>query len=170
MNIGLKTSSVSGNDCCVAGAGDAELTVDAALDLIGKWTLPPPKTEVVPLRSVRGRVLADDVCAPFDLPRYDSSAMDGYAIRFADLPADGDAILRVTGRVAAGHPLKSAGSADEAVRIFTGAPLPDGFDTVVVQESCTVQEGYVHLPAGIVQGANRRRTGEDIRSGTVALS
>lgn len=168
MNIGLKSSSVPDNDC-MAAAGDAELTVDVALDLIGSWILPRPKVEIVSLKSARGRILADDVRAPCDLPRYDSSAMDGYAIRFADLPADGGAILRVTGRAAAGHPLGHRGSVDEAVQIFTGAPMPDGFDTVVVQESCTVQEGHVHLPAGIVQGANRRCAGEDIRSGAIGL-
>lgn len=168
MTIGLKTSPVLENDCA-AGAGDAELTVDAALNLIGKWTLRQPQIEVASLRSARGRILADDVQARFDLPRYDSSAMDGYAIRFADLPADGDAILRVTGRAAAGHPLNPEGSVDEAIRIFTGAPMPDGFDTVVVQESCMVQQGHVHLPAGIVQGANRRCAGEDIRSGAIVL-
>ncbi|MBV8849283.1 MAG: molybdopterin molybdotransferase MoeA [Methylobacteriaceae bacterium] len=127
-------------------------------------------TEMVPLIEADGRVLAEPLIAPIDLPNFDNSAVDGYAVRFASLAASGETILPVSGRVAAGH--AGAGSPpDSAVRIFTGAPMPENFDTVFMQEDCReLDGGRVVLPPGLEQGANRRPRGEDIVRGKTALA
>jgi molybdopterin molybdotransferase len=103
-----------------------------------------------------------------DLPPHANSAVDGYAIAHADLSPDGDTVLPVTGRAAAGHPLGRAIERGEAIRIFTGAPMPEGADTVMMQEDCTLADGKVTLKPGIKLGANRRFAGEDVAKGAIA--
>jgi molybdopterin molybdotransferase len=128
------------------------------------------ETELVPLVKADGRVLAEPLIAPIDLPNFDNSAVDGFAVRFASLAASGETILPISGRVAAGHASATA-RADSAVRIFTGAPMPENFDTVFMQEDCREREdGCVVLPAGLQEGANRRPRGEDIARGDTALA
>jgi len=132
--------------------GDKDLTVVAALHSIGQMALSISPVETVSLKAARGRILAEDVSAPFDLPPYDNSAVGGYAVLSADLPASGVVTLPVTGRAAAGHPLGRPAQPGEAIRIFTGAPMPDGLDTVIMQEHCTVQKDGSCLPAGVQAG------------------
>lgn len=128
-------------------------------------------TETVDLTEADGRVLAQALTAPIDLPSFDNSAVDGYAVRFCDIPANTETVLAVAGRVAAGHRLVSGDVSGKAVRIFTGAVMPDGMDTVFMQEDCRIlEDGSVVLPAGLAQGANRRLRGEDIRIGEEALA
>ena len=103
------------------------------------------------------------------MPPHDNAAVDGYAVRFADLAAGGATALPVTGRAAAGHPLGRALAAAEAIRIFTGAPMPEGADTVLMQEDCREEGGAVTLPAGIKRGINRRKRGEDVAAGATVL-
>src|SRR5204862_1001390 len=93
-----------------------------------------------------------------------------FAIIHADLAAAGETVLPVTGRAAAGHPLGRPMIRGEAVRIFTGAPMPDGADTVMMQEDCVFEDGRVRLKPGIKEGANRRHAGEDVAEGAVALA
>ncbi|MEO5337900.1 MAG: molybdopterin molybdotransferase MoeA [Magnetospirillum sp. WYHS-4] len=126
-------------------------------------------TETVPLRAALGRVLAEDLVAGRDVPPHDNSAMDGYAVRVADLSADLPTRLPVTGRIAAGHPLDRPARPGEALRIFTGAPMPEGTDTVVMQEDVTLDGDHVILPPGIPAGANRRCRGEDVAAGTTII-
>ena len=121
--------------------------------------------ERVPLRDARGRVLADDVRAARALPIFDNSAMDGYAARSAELPNT----LPVVGQVAAGAVLTEEPPPGVAIRIFTGAPMPPGLDTVVIQEDATVDGEHVTLPASPA-GENIRRAGEDIAVGDVAVT
>lgn len=123
----------------------------------------PAGIERVGLRAAFGRVLAEPVISPIDVPGWDYSAMDGYALRAADCPAPGTR-LPVSQRVPAGSapaPL----AAGTAARIFTGAPIPSGADTVVIQEVCNALEDAVEIDAEIKAGANIRRCGEDIRAG-----
>src|SRR5947209_8574339 len=128
------------------------------------------EAENVPLIEADCRVLAEPLIAPIDLPNFDNSAVDGYAVRFASLAASGETTMPVSGRVAAGH-AGGAAPAGAAVRIFTGAPMPECFDTVFMQEDCReLDDGCVVLPAGLQQGANRRPRGEDISSGEIALA
>src|SRR5262249_57750626 len=104
------------------------------------------------------------------LPRHANSAVDGYAVAHADLLPDRETVLQVTGRAAAGHPLGRPARPGEAIRIFTGAPMPDGTDTVMMQEDCAVEDQRVRLKPGIRRGANRRHAGEDVAIGETALS
>jgi molybdopterin molybdotransferase len=155
------------HDCFATG--EALLTVAQAAALIAARVQPVDGTETVGLRSAAGRVLAEDLRASGDLPPHDSSAVDGWAVRHADLLADRDTLLPVGGRIVAGRPLDRAHRPGEAVRIFTGAMLPAGADTVMMQEDCAVEGDRVRLRPGIPPGANRRLAGEDVAAGAVAL-
>lgn len=157
------------SDDCFAFGGPL-LSVDDAVALLDARLLPVAGTETVPLTAAVGRILAADVVAAVDVPPFDNSAVDGWAVRHADLRADGDTVLPVAGRVAAGHALGRAGRAGEAVRIFTGAPMPDGLDTVMMQEDAVLDGDRVILRPGLKPGANRRKAGEDVARGTVALA
>jgi molybdopterin molybdotransferase len=126
--------------------------------------------EEVPLVEADGRVLARDIVAPVDLPPFDNSAVDGYAVDFDDLDPSDDTILPVQGRVAAGSSLESTAGERAAVRIFTGAPMPKGLDTVFMQEDVRVSGETVVLPAGLKRGSNRRLAGEDLYRGAPALA
>lgn len=125
--------------------------------------------EKVSLRDALGRVLAQDITAPRDVPPHDNSAVDGYAVSFADLDDKSETRLPVTARIAAGHPLGRAAQSGEAVQIFTGAPVPEGMDTVFMQEDIALDGDDVILPPGIKAGANRRKQGEDVVSGDVII-
>jgi molybdopterin molybdotransferase len=149
--------------------GGTLLGVDAALALIDERVTPVVGEETVPLASACGRILVRDLVAQIDVPPHANSAVDGYAVAHADLLADRDTVLPVGGRAAAGHPLDRPAARGEAIRIFTGAPMPDGSDTVMMQEDCVVEAGRVRLAPGIKQGANRRHAGEDVARGAVAL-
>src|ERR1700736_759022 len=105
-----------------------------------------------------------------NLPPHARSAVDGYAVAHADLLPDQETVLPVTGRAAAGHPLGRPVQRGEAIRIFTGAPMPDGTDTVMMQEDCALEDERVRLRPGIKKGANRRHAGEDIAKDETALS
>jgi len=156
------------SDDCFAFGG-ALLGVDAALALIRERVVPVVEAETAPLAAASGRILARDLVAGFDVPPHPNSAVDGFAVTHADLLPDRETVLPVTGRAAAGHPLGQAMRRGEAVRIFTGAPMPDGADTVMMQEDCVFEDGRVRLKPGIKLGANRRHAGEDVVKGSVAL-
>ena len=141
---------------------------EAARLIIGHFR--PLPTERRPLRETLDAVLAEDVVSPIDLPPWDNSAMDGYAVRSEDLKQSGETELAIVETVAAGQfPSKSVGRA-EAPRIFTGAPLPQGVDTVIRQED-TAQpaNGKVTIRNARDSKKNVRRRGEDIRKGAVVL-
>jgi molybdopterin molybdotransferase len=123
----------------------------------------------VPLRHAVNRILAEDVVAPRPMPPTDNAAVDGYGLAFASLMPDAATRLTLVGRAAAGHPYLGEPPVGGAVRIFTGAPLPKGCDTVVMQEDCVVEAGNVIVPTGIRRGANVRRAGEDLAAGALLL-
>ncbi|MCC7276121.1 MAG: molybdopterin molybdotransferase MoeA [Alphaproteobacteria bacterium] len=153
--------------------GDAPMTVAAAEALIAARVAAVADAETVPLAAACGRVLAADLRAAMPVPPHDNAAVDGYAVHFADLRGDGETVLPVRGRAAAGHSLGRPQPRGEAVRIFTGAMMPTGPDggpdTVLMQEDCVEDGGDVRIPRGIAQGANRRHAGEDVAAGAVAL-
>src|SRR5262245_23384568 len=122
--------------------------------LIAERVSPVAESERVPLLQARTRVAAHDIAAPDNLPPFDNSAVDGYAVRHADLNANGDTVLPVAGRLQAGTKDKVAVQAGTAVRIFTGAPMPQGADTVFMQEDAAERDGQVTLPSGLKKGAN----------------
>jgi molybdopterin molybdotransferase len=155
-------------DDCFAFGGEL-MTADEALALLAERLDAVVERETVTLRAALGRILAADIVADRAVPPHDNAAVDGYAVFFDDLDADGETRLQITGRVAAGHPLDRAATPGEAIRIFTGAAMPAGPDTVLMQEDCRIEDGHVFIPPGIKRGANRRHAGEDIESGTVIL-
>lgn len=124
--------------------------------------------ETVSIDRADGRVLAEDLIAPIDLPPFDNAAVDGYAVRAGDLAPGGETRLPLGGRVPAGHAPADPGPGF-AVRIFTGAPMPPGTDTVAMQEDVRIDNEAVILPTGLATGANRRRAGEDVALGSRAI-
>jgi molybdopterin molybdotransferase len=156
------------SDDCFAFGGTL-LGVDAALKLIEERVTPVVEEETAPLAGACGRVLARDLVAEMDVPPHANSAVDGFAVAHADLLPDRETVLPIAGRAAAGHPLGRAARQGEAIRIFTGAPMPEGTDTVMMQEDCVVEDGRVRLTPGIKKGGNRRHAGEDVANGSIAL-
>src|SRR5690242_5475044 len=156
------------SDDCFAFSGPL-LRIEEMERLISERITPVAETERVPLHGARGRVAAVDVKAPVDLPPFDNSAVDGYAVCHADLRPDGDTKLTVSGRLTAGARAESELKSGEAIRIFTGAAMPKGADTVFMQEDVTVKDDQVTVPKGLKLGANRRLAGEDVRAGAVVL-
>jgi molybdopterin molybdotransferase len=154
------------NDCFQNGG--ALLPLAEAVRQIRERVQVVVDVETLPLWQADNRVLAADVTAGLDLPPFDNSAVDGYAVRFADLQPGAELALPIAGRVAAGE--QATGARAGAIRIFTGAAMPAGFDTVFMQEDVRVEGSQVVLPAGLPRGANCRRAGEDIARGTRALA
>jgi molybdopterin molybdotransferase len=131
----------------------------------------PTRTETIPLLQALGRVLADDVICPINVPDHDNAAMDGYAFDGSQLRPDAPLSLRVAGTARAGAAYGGTVGAGQCVKIMTGAVMPAGFDTVVPQELVTADDGMVTLAPGFVgRGDNRRLAGEDLRRGSAALT
>ena len=155
-------------DDCFAFNGPL-LPVAEAEQLMGARVTPVSGEELVPLRAALGRVLSTSLIAPVNLPPFDNSAVDGFAVRAEDIDGARERRLAIVDRVAAGQVATRAVKSGEAVRIFTGAPMPPGADTVFMQEDCRIDGTHVVVPPGLSRGANRRLAGEDIRAGAVAL-
>jgi molybdopterin molybdotransferase len=163
-------------DDCFAFGGELMPLADA-LDQLNKRIRPVTGTEKVALRLGAGRIAAEDVTSERDVPPLDNSAVDGYAVYFDDLDPKAETRLPVTGRITAGHPLGRAAERGEAIRIFTGAPMPEGRkggqesgpDTIFMEEDCEQDGDGVILPAGLKRGANRRGAGEDVAKGSVII-
>jgi molybdopterin molybdotransferase len=155
-------------DDCFAFSGPL-LPVDEVERLIRERVTPVAEFETVALNAAAGRVVARDVVAPIDLPPFDNSAVDGFAVRHADLDAKDETRLAVVERVTAGRAAAHSLAAGAAVRIFTGAPMPAGADTVFMQEDVHADSDTVVVPPGLKPGANRRLAGEDVRAGSVVL-
>jgi len=145
------------------------MPVDQARRHIRAFLTPITTVERLAVRDALGRVLAEDIVSPIHVPGHDNSAMDGYAVRHADLAADADVTLRVVGTSFAGKPYLGPVAPGEAVRIFTGAVVPPDCDTIIMQERARAADGKVTLGAGARQGQNRRLAGEDIKTGAVVL-
>jgi molybdopterin molybdotransferase len=157
------------SDDCFAFGGPM-MSVDKAVAIIAARVTPVQEVETVDLRSADGRVLAAGISAPLPLPPFTNSAVDGYAVRSDDLPLTSERPFPVTGRIQAGASAQAPITPGHAMRIFTGAPMPEGADTVFMQEDVRIDEaGRVVLPKGLKAGANVRPAGEDIDAGTPAL-
>lgn len=152
------------SDDCFAFGGRLQ-SLDAALAAIAAGVRCVAGVESVPVWEADGRVLAGDLVSGVDLPPFRNSAVDGYAVRIADV---GSGVVPVVGRAAAGA---AAGvlTPGAAMRIFTGAPMPEGADTVFMQEDVEAVADGVRLPPGLALGANMRPAGEDVRRGARAL-
>ena len=136
------------------------LNVDDALRKLGDLTSPVLDTEVIPLTESKGRVVASTVDAPMDLPPFDASAMDGYALHANDLNQDGE--LAVVGESRAGHVCQDPVAPGTAIRIFTGAPIPRGTSAVVIQEDVERHGDQIRFRTSLEIGENIRSRGHDI--------
>src|ERR1700754_4834805 len=156
------------SDDCFAFGGPM-MSVDEAVGLIAARVDKVDEIETVALADADGRILAHDVTAPLPLAPFTNSAVDGYPAASRDLPKSEAEAFPVLGRVQAGASPDAAVRARHAVRIFTGAPMPAGADTVFMQEDVRLEGGNVVLPGGLKPGANVRPAGEDIPLGHAAL-
>ena len=145
-----------------------------ALAILKQRVVPVAGRETVPLAEAAGRILAEPAVAPRPVPAHTNAAVDGYSFAASDYDADAGSALPVGGRAAAGHRLERAPAPGTAVRIFTGAILPFGHDSVVMQEDVATSavggRTVVSIPAGLKRGANVRRAGEDAEAGATLLA
>jgi molybdopterin molybdotransferase len=154
---------------CMDAYDPEALAVDKARAVVRAFLSPITTNERVAVRSALGRVLGEDIVSPLDVPAHDNSAMDGYALRHADLAPDAESVLRLAGSAFAGRQFDGSVGKGECVRIMTGAVMPEGTDTVVIQEITQADGGNVRIPAGQKRGQNRRLAGEDLAAGKAVL-
>jgi len=157
-------------DCCSDGHNGKALSVADALARILGEVRPVGGRETLAVRAALGRVLMKDIVAPIDVPAHTNSAMDGYALNGAELAPDGDTRLQVIGVAAAGRPFTGPVVAGQCVRIMTGAAMPPGTDTVVMQENVARDGDVAILREGQSCGQHVRQAGEDIPAGAVAVA
>ena len=144
------------------------LPIDEALSLLESKAIPISDIEEVELKTALGRILAQDLSSKINVPPADNSAMDGYAINTSDLSSDTENKLKVSQRICAGQ-TGIALETGSAARIFTGAPIPENANAVVMQENCEVTYEDVIIRGKVSSGANIRKAGEDIRENTIIL-
>lgn len=144
------------------------IPLDSALTQMLSAITPLEQRETLPLLACFGRVVAQDVISPLNVPGFDNAAMDGYAVRMADI--DSDKPLPVAGKAFAGQPFHGEWPTGTCVRIMTGAPVPPGCEAVVMQEETEVTDAGVRFTANVRAGQNIRHLGEDIRSGAVVFT
>jgi molybdopterin molybdotransferase len=144
-----------------------------ALAILKSRVRPVVEAEEVSLDRAAGRYLAEGIAAPRPIPAHDNAAVDGYAFAYAAYDQQAGARLKLVGEAAAGHPLARSPTANGAIRIFTGAAVPSGFDTVAMQEDVRLEirgaDRWALIPPGLKQGANRRLAGEDSKTGAVLV-
>ncbi len=165
IKIGLE-SEVSG---CFDNAG--KMKFEDAVEAAIRCAIPVSQTERVALLRAAGRILAGDVGAPVPLPRFDHSAMDGFAVRTRSFDGPGPWNARIESVIAAGSSgSRSVPEDHAAVEIYTGAPIPYGFDAVMTRESCVRADGKIAFHVAPTPGLNIRKAGEDIVDGEVAVT
>ena len=147
-----------------------DITLEEAHELVGPLmktiSLSKQSSEKLNLSDTINRVLAEDIVSPIDVPAEDTSAVDGYAFYYEDLIKP----LPILGSIKAGHPYQDKAPPGYAYRIFTGAPMPEGPDTVAMQEYCTFDDqGNVILPGNLKQGTNYRPCGENVSKNEIVL-
>ena len=157
--------SIAKTVSCLDGYDPDSLRVDKAREAIRSCLSRVQDLETVPIRQALGRVLGQDIVPDIDVPAHDNSAMDGYAVRFADL----DKPLKEVGTALAGKPFGGKVGAGECVRIMTGAVMPHGADTVVIQEVVKKEGDRVLVPPGQKKAQNVRYAGEDLSRGKAVL-
>src|SRR5882724_632896 len=145
------------------------MPVEKAREHIRTFLSPLTAVERLNIRAALGRVLAQDVISPMNVPQHDNSAMDGYAVRFDDLKTDAEATLKIIGTAFAGKPYEGTLGSGQAVRIMTGAVIPAGADTVIQRERAKASGEQVAAMPVPKKGTNTRSAGEDLRAGEAAL-
>jgi molybdopterin molybdotransferase len=155
---------------CIDGYDPEALHVDKARAAIRACLAPVREDERVPLRESLGRVLAEDIVPSIDVPGHDNSAMDGYAVRAGDLRADAETVLEEIGTALAGRAFAGSVGAGQCVRVMTGAVMPEGADTVVIQEIVRAEGKRIAVPPGQKAKQNVRHAGEDLKAGMPVLA
>lgn len=161
------SSALALSDHCEAGASGAVIPVDIAAAKAITTAVPVTETETLDLLDAIGRATVADVVASLNLPPFNASAMDGYAVKADSFTGQGSWRLKVTGRIAAGD--APTQTSEGSVRILTGAPVPQGFDTVVMQERCRIDGDAIVIDHKPRPGQNVRIAGEDVRRGESLL-
>jgi molybdopterin molybdotransferase len=159
--------SIAQTVSCLDGYDPDALRVDKAREAILACLRPIAESERIPTKEILGRVLAEDIVPRINVPAHDNSAMDGYAVRFSDLQAHSS--LREVGAALAGKPFHGQLGTGECVRIMTGAVMPPGADTVVIQEVVKKEGDRITIPPGQRKAQNVRYAGEDLKVGTAVL-
>ena len=154
---------------CLEGYDPDALRVDKAAAAIRACLSPVTEVETVAIRDSLGRVLAQEIVPQINVPGHDNSAMDGWAVRSKDVSFNREIQLLEIGKGFAGKPFHGAIGAGECVRVMTGAVMPPGADTVVVQEVCRAEGDRITVPAGQKAGQNVRAVGEDLKAGVAVL-
>jgi len=154
---------------CIDDYDPNALKVDKAREVIRSLLVPVATNEKLAVRAALGRVLGEDIISTLDVPAHDNSAMDGYALRHADLKSAGETELHLAGSAFAGRKFDGKLKKGECVRVMTGAVMPPGTDTVVIQEIVQAEGDKIRIPAGQKQGQNRRLAGEDLAAGKPVL-
>jgi molybdopterin molybdotransferase len=161
-------SSVAIDDCFAHD--QRRLPAAEALALLRARVRPVALSEVVPLAQAHGRILASPVVSDRDVPSFDNVAVDGFAFAHEALSPDQPTRMPLAkGRAAAGHPFSEYLPRGMALRVLTGAPMPQGADSVLMQEEVAIDGEAVVIPTGVRRGANRRKAGEDMRRGQIVL-
>ncbi|WP_425093005.1 bifunctional molybdopterin-guanine dinucleotide biosynthesis adaptor protein MobB/molybdopterin molybdotransferase MoeA [Tropicimonas sp. S265A] len=157
------------NDCFALPPGVDWTPVDVALDRLRQTLSPVVGQETLPAHDALGRILASDVQAVRANPPCANSAVDGYGFTHDSLSTGAQVLPLADGRAAAGGPYGGVLAPGSALRILTGAPLPPGVDTVILEEDVTAKDGHIAFEAGLKAGANTRRAGEDVDAGAPLL-
>ncbi len=154
---------------CQDDSDPTSLTVDAAWQRLQSDITPIRGREKLNVRRALGRILAEDIPSTVNVPAHDNAAMDGYALKASDLPPEGARMLTMVGTALAGQPFNGPVGAGECVRIMTGAPMPAGTDTVIMQEQVERDGELVRIGAGHQPGQNVRGAGEDLKAGQIVF-
>ena len=162
-------SSIAQLVSCLEGYDPDALRVDKAGEAIRACLTPVTEIETVAIRDSLGRVLAQDIVPQINVPGHDNSAMDGYAVCGADLSPSQDVHLKMIGSAFAGKTFNGEIKPGECVRVMTGAVMPQGADTVVVQEVVRAEKDLITIPAAQKTGQNVRAAGEDLKAGVAVL-
>ncbi len=159
-------SQLIADPSCMDDYDPNAMSVNQARKFIQQFLQPIAETEILPLRESLGRVLAADIISPSNVPNHNNSAMDGYAFKFSE----GMKVIKIIGTAFAGRPFAGIVKAGECVKIMTGAVIPDGADTVVMQERAVQKSDSITLLEDAKYGANVRMAGEDLQIGQTVLA
>ena len=156
------------NDCFKHS--EKRISLEKAVSILEKRIKCIKKTEKIILDQTLGRILSKDIISKINVPPFNNSAVDGYAFKHSDLNKKSETILKLAGRITAGQNFNKKIKTGEIARIFTGAKVPEGTDTVIMQEDCNVINDQIILKSGIFKNANIRKKGEDIKCGKKIIS
>lgn len=158
--------NLASNPSCMDDYDPNAMSVQQARKYIHQYLTPVSATEILPIRESLGRILAQDVISPSNVPNHNNSAMDGFAFKYAQ----GMKLIKIIGTAYAGKPFQGSVKASECVKIMTGAVIPDGTDTVVMKEKTVNKGEYISLLDQPERGTNIRLAGEDLQQGQTVLS